>query len=220
VELHTFSITAKCKKSGMLGVAVSTARPAVGSLAPYAKAGVGAIATQALVNPYFGIDGLRFLSENNDAQQTLSRLLEEDKGRERRQVAIVDRHGKTAAFTGADTVSWQGHLEGEQFVVAGNMLTGPETIEAMYKTFNSLEDKPFPERLLQTLQSGQESGGDKRGKQSAAIYIVHEEEYPYIDLRVDEHENPVLELIRVYKVCQSDLFPYTDQMVKRNQRGS
>jgi uncharacterized Ntn-hydrolase superfamily protein len=217
VELNTFSITARCKQTGMLGVAVSTARPAVGSLAPYAKAGVGAISTQALVNPYYGVDGLRYLSERKDAKDVLPLILSKDEDRERRQVAIVDAKGNTAAFTGSETVPWQGHIEGDQFVVAGNMLTGPETLEAMVKTYESLNTEPFPERMLQTLQAGQQAGGDKRGKQSAALYIVHEEEYPYVDIRVDEHQNPVQELMRVYEVCQKDLFPYTQQMVKRNQ---
>jgi uncharacterized Ntn-hydrolase superfamily protein len=215
VELHTFSITARCKETGMLGVAVSTARPAVGSLAPYAKANVGAISTQALVNPYFGIDGLKYLTENANAEEALKRVLAEDEGRERRQVAMIDQYGQTAVFTGAETVPWQGHIQGEQFVVAGNMLTGPETLEAMYHTFEKLQNEPFPERLLQTLKNGQDAGGDKRGKQSAALYIVHEAEYPYIDIRVDEHKHPVQELMRVYEVCQKDLFPYTQQMEKR-----
>jgi uncharacterized Ntn-hydrolase superfamily protein len=220
IELNTFSITARCKKTGMLGVAVSTARPAVGSLAPYAKAQIGAISTQALVNPYYGIDGLRYLGEMKDAKEVLQRLLSEDEESERRQLAIVDHNGRTAAFTGSETVPWQGHIEGDHFVVAGNMLKGPDTLEAMVKAFESLNTDPFPERMLQTLQAGQKAGGDKRGKQSAALYIVHQEEYPYVDIRVNEHEQPVQELMRVYEVCQKDLFPYTQQMVKKNQEKS
>lgn len=219
IELNTFSITARCKTTGQFGVAVSTARPAVGSLAPYAKANVGAIATQALVNPYFGIDGLTLLGEGLSAEETLKRILSEDDGRERRQVAIVDLNGNTAAFTGKETVPWQGHLEGEQFVVAGNMLTGPKTLDAMHKSFTETEGKSsLAERLLAVLEQGQQAGGDKRGKQSAALYIVDQEEYPLIDIRVDEHENPVPELRRVYDVCQNDLFPYTSQMVRRHAR--
>lgn len=220
VEFHTFSITARCKRTGMLGVAVSTARPAVGSLAPYAKAGVGAIATQALVNPFYGIDGLKLLTEGLSAKEVLEKVTAQDDEKERRQLALVDAAGHVAAFTGSDTVPWQGHIEGDQFVVAGNMLTGPETLDAMAETFSSLEEEPFEERMLKTLKSGQEAGGDKRGKQSAALYIVHEEEYPYIDIRVDDHPNPVDELMRVYEVCQRDLFPYTKNLKTRTQRGS
>jgi uncharacterized Ntn-hydrolase superfamily protein len=217
VELNTFSITARCIKTGMLGVAVSTARPAVGSLAPYAKAGVGAISTQALVNPFYGIDGLRYLSDGLSVNQTIEQLLEDDPDRERRQLAMVDKNGTVGAFTGSDTVPWQGHLVGRGFVVAGNMLTGPETLQAMYNTFEALENVSLPERLLATLKSGQEAGGDKRGKQSSALYVVHEEEYPFVDIRVDEHSNPVEELIRVYEVCQRDLFPYTQNLAKRKE---
>ena len=215
IELNTFSITARCKKTGMLGVAVSTARPAVGSLVPYVKTGVGAIATQALVNPYYGIVGLRLLQSGLSANEVKDELLEEDTESDRRQFAIVDINGETAAFTGENTVPWKGHLLGSQFVVAGNMLTGPETLQAMFDTYAALENESLPERLLATLKSGQEAGGDKRGKQSAALYVVHEEDYPLVDIRVDEHIDPVTELMRVYEVCQTDLFPYTHNLLRR-----
>ncbi|MGG3564454.1 DUF1028 domain-containing protein [Neobacillus rhizosphaerae] len=213
----TFSITARCQKTGMLGVAVSTARPAVGSLVPYVKAGVGAIATQALVNPFYGIDGIKFLAEGLSVDEILEQLVAADSDCERRQFAIVDRFGNATGFTGKETVPWQGHLIGNQFVVAGNMLTGPETIEAMFETFQALENVSLPERLLAVLASGQEAGGDKRGRQSAALYVVHEEEYPLVDIRVDEHEEPVKELIRVYEKCQENLFPYTVNLLKRKE---
>jgi uncharacterized Ntn-hydrolase superfamily protein len=213
----TFSITARCEKTGMLGVAVSTARPAVGSLVPYVKAGVGAIATQALVNPFYGIDGLNLLSQGLSTQVVLQQLLAADPERERRQCAIVDKDGHAVAFTGKDTVDWQGHKIGQQFVVAGNMLTGPETLEAMFHTYQELKNESLPERLLATLKSGQEAGGDKRGRQSAALYVVHEEEYPLVDIRVDNHVDPVSELFNVYKSCQENLFPYTANLVKRKR---
>ncbi|WP_066176247.1 DUF1028 domain-containing protein [Bacillus marinisedimentorum] len=220
IELNTFSLTARCPETGMLGVVISTARPAVGSLAPYVKAGAGAIATQALVNPFYGIDGLKLLDEGKNPGDVVKHVTAADEDRERRQLAIVDASGNTAAFTGRDTVPWQGHIEGEQFVAAGNMLTGPETLEKMAETFTALQkDEPFEIRMLEALKSGQNAGGDKRGKQSAALYIAAEEEYPYIDLRVDEHENPVQELFRIYEVCRKDLFPYTTNMPKRKQGG-
>jgi uncharacterized Ntn-hydrolase superfamily protein len=211
----TFSITARCEKTGMLGVAVSTARPAVGSLVPYVKSGIGAIATQALVNPFYGIDGIKLLTEGKTPAEVLEQLLASDPDRERRQCAIIDKDGNAEAFTGKDTVPWQGHRVGSQFVVAGNMLTGPETLDAMYETYQALENESLPDRLLATLASGQEAGGDKRGRQSAAIYVVHQEEYPLVDVRVDEHPDPVGELIRVYRKCQEDLFPYTANLLKR-----
>ncbi|MDQ0414391.1 DUF1028 domain-containing protein [Mesobacillus stamsii] len=216
----TFSITARCEKTGMLGVAVSTARPAVGSLVPYVKSGIGAVATQATVNPFFGLDGIKLLAEGKSADEVLENLLASDPDRERRQCAIVDKNGNAAGFTGKDTVPWQGHKIGPQFVAAGNMLTGPETIDAMFETYQALENESLPERLLAALISGQEAGGDKRGRQSAALYVVDQEEYPIVDVRADEHHDPVQELIRIYKKCQEDLFPYTAKLVKRKEEAT
>ncbi|HET7627040.1 MAG TPA: DUF1028 domain-containing protein [Bacillales bacterium] len=220
LTLNTFSITAKCRHTGMFGVAVSTARPAVGGLVPYAKAGVGAIATQALVNPFVGIDGMRHLSAGLSAAEVKERLLGEDDPEhvERRQFAIVDAAGRTAGYTGGDTVPWAGHKAGDGFVVAGNMLVGAETIEAMAESFAGSGERPLAERLLDALACGQRAGGDKRGKQSAALYVVHEEEYPLVDIRVDEHAAPVDELKRVYEVCQTDLFPYMAKAPRRAKR--
>ncbi|MBM7570366.1 DUF1028 domain-containing protein [Aquibacillus albus] len=218
LELNTFSITARCKKTGMLGVAISTARPAVGGLAPYVKAGVGAISTQALVNPYYGIDGLKLLGEGLSPEEVLSQVTSKDEEKERRQLAIVDHTGNTAGFTGNDTVPWAGHYVGDQFVVAGNMLVGEATIAAMAEAFEACFDKYFPEQLLGALQAGQNAGGDKRGKQSAALYVVHEQEYPIVDIRVDEHATPVEELHRVFEVCQTDLFPYLNKMPTRSKK--
>lgn len=214
---NTFSITARCEQTGMLGVAVSTARPCVGGLVPYAKAGVGAIATQALVNPYFGIDGLVLLEQNGNAEYTKSQLLEidTDGDLQKRQFAVVDAKGQCAAFTGQDTVDWAGHIIGDGFVVCGNMLVGKETIKKMADAYQNMNELPFPERLLLALEEGQKAGGDKRGKQSAALYVVHQEVYPLVDIRVDENQDPVFELKRIYHVCQKDLFPYLKKAPKR-----
>ena len=125
----TFSIVARCKKTGMLGMAVSTARPAVGSLAVYVKAGVGAIASQAALNPYFGINGLKYLEQGMSAEEVMEKVKSEDAEFERRQLAIVDNEGRTAGYTGTDTVPWDGHYFGDQFVVAGNMLVGEEVVQ-------------------------------------------------------------------------------------------
>jgi uncharacterized Ntn-hydrolase superfamily protein len=222
IELHTFSITAKCKRTGMFGVAVSTARPAVGGLVPYVQAGVGAIATQALVNPYVGIDGLQYLSEHHSAEDVKGRLIEADGtgDLEKRQFAIVDANGNCEAFTGNKTVPWSGHKIGDGYVAAGNMLVGEDTILKMAESFEADEDVELPDRLLRALCSAQKAGGDKRGKQSAALYVVHNEDYPLVDLRVDDHDRPVDELIRIFEVCQSDLFPYMRKAPKRIAKAS
>lgn len=201
----------------MLGVAVSTARPSVGSLVPHVKPGIGAIATQAQVNPYFGIDGIKYLEQGLSAEEVLRRLQDEDADYHLRQVAIVDAQGNATAFTGDDTVPWAGHIIGDQFAVAGNMLVGEETIKAMAETFESMADTYLPERLLAALIAGQKAGGDKRGKQSAALYVVDKEEYAICDIRADEHPDPTQELKRIYEVCERDLFPYLRKAPKRHQ---
>lgn len=207
LELCTFSIVARCAKTGMMGVSVSTAMPAVGSNCPHAKAGIGAIATQSWVNPYLGLDGIRLLSEGLPAADTLERLLAGDPGRSRRQIGIVDAQHNSAVHSGQDCTPWFGHRLGPGYAVQGNMLTGPETIEAMEAAFLSC-DGELPERLMRALEAGQAGGGDLRGKQSAALYVVDTEDYPYVDLRVDEHTEPVTELRRVFEVAKCQLLPF------------
>ncbi|MBO1002362.1 DUF1028 domain-containing protein [Pseudogracilibacillus auburnensis] len=208
----TFSITARCKKTGMLGIAVSTARPAVGGLAVYVKANVGAIATQAALNPYFGIDGLKYLEQGMTAEQVMERVKREDAEYEKRQLAIVDNEGRTAGYTGNDTVPWAGHYFGDQFVVAGNMLVGEEVVKVMAETYENSNLDYLPERLLEALHAGQNAGGDKRGRQSAALHVVDKLDYAIVNIRADEHPNPVQELERIYDVCKTDLFPYIDKL--------
>lgn len=215
LTLNTFSITARCKKTGMLGLAVSTARPAVGSLAVYVEAGVGAIATQAALNPYFGIDGLRYLKEGQSAKEVLNRLRSEDSEDERRQLAIVSEKGETASYTGKETVPYASTIEGDQFVVAGNMLVGENVLLEMKTAYEQSEGEFLADRLLKALQAGQDAGGDKRGKQSAALKLVDRLEYPLVDVRADESEDPVKELRRVYQVYKEELFPYLEHLPTR-----
>lgn len=216
IELNTFSITARCKETGMFGVAVCTARPCVGSLVPHIKPGIGAIATQAQVNPYFGIDGIKYLEQGMSADEVLQSLQNDDADYHRRQVAIVDAKGNVSAFTGDETVPWAGHYVGDQFAVAGNMLVGEDTIKAMAESFEAAAGEFLPKRLLHALIAGQNAGGDKRGKQSAAIYVVHKEEYALADIRVDEHADPTTELKRVYEVWEEQLLPYLEAAPKKH----
>ena len=194
----TFSIVAYCPKTSVLGVAVATASIAVGNRVPHVKANVGAIATQAKTNIEYGIKGLKLLELGFSPKTVLESLLKEDSGREERQVIIVDAQGRTAAFTGRKTIEWKGHYVGENYAVAGNMLTGREVIEAMTKAFEESENEKLAERLLKALEAGQEAGGDKRGKTSSALK-VYGQNGKFIDLRVDFHENPVEELRRIFK---------------------
>jgi len=192
----TFSMVARCPKTSALGVCVSTAVPAVGSRVPHIEAGVGAIATQAETNILYGVNGLKLLKEGLTPQVALETMLREDPNRESRQVIIIDRIGRTAAFTGKETIEWKGHFVGEDYVVAGNMLVGSQVIEAMAQTFENSEGE-LAERLLKALEAGQEAGGDKRGRVSAALLVT--EKRSILDLRVNEHPNPVGELRRTFE---------------------
>jgi len=201
----TFSIVALDPKTKALGVAVSTAVPAVGSVVPHVEAEIGAIATQAETSVLYGVDGLKLLKEGLSASATLEKMLLRDTHRERRQVTIIDIEGRAAAFTGKETIEWKGHLIREDHVVAGNMLTGGNVLQAMTEAFQ-LETGSLAQSLLKALKAGQEAGGDKRGRMSAALKVADRrwksESRPLLDLRVDAHHDPIKELCRVYSVSR------------------
>ncbi|MEW6404481.1 MAG: DUF1028 domain-containing protein [Chloroflexota bacterium] len=205
----TFSIVAHCPQTGDLGVAVSTAIPAVGAINPFARARVGAIATQGWSNPYLGIDGLSLLAQGLSAAEVLEQLLKVDADKERRQLSIVDAYGGVAAFTGDEVQPWKGQRTGEGYITAGNFLISGETIQAMAEAFKTAHG-PLGKRLLLALEAGQAIGGDRRGKASAALLVVRDEEYPYIDLRVDEHAEPVAELRRIFDIYTA--LPYLNDL--------
>lgn len=194
----TYSINARDSETGMVGVAVSTKLLCVGALVPFPRAGVGSVATQSFVNPYIGIKGLDYLAAGLNAVETRDRLAAEDEGRAIRQFTVVDAHGGSAAYTGAECVDWNGHRTGDGYAAAGNMLVGEETISAMAEAYEAAAGEPFGERLLRALEAGQAAGGDRRGRQSAAMKVMASEDYPLIDLRVDDHPEPVAELRRLW----------------------
>jgi len=197
IELNTFSIVAREGETGAFGVAVATARPSVGSLVPWVSL-KGAVATQARVNTELGRQGLLLLAEGVSVDVALSSLLWKDRDREIRQVHGVDGE-RAFCHTGAECVSWCGHEEGPDFTVAGNMLAGPDVIAAMARTFRK-SDGELAARLLLALEAGQAAGGDKRGKQSAALLVASPEPRMYHNLRVDDHGDPVGELRRIYEL--------------------
>lgn len=201
----TFSIVARDPATAMMGVAVSTRNLAVGALVPFARAGVGAIATQALTNPLLGIRGLDLL-EQASAPRVLEQLIQQDDGRQHRQLHLIDRQGTTAAWTGLECVAWAGHLEFPGFSVAGNMLVSEATLAAMAASYQENASLSFCQRLLTALLAGQRAGGDKRGRQSAALYVVDQDLYAELDLRVDDHPDPVTELQRLYHESQQDYY--------------
>lgn len=203
--LSTFSIVACDLKAGEWGVAVQSKFLAVGSVVPWAEAHVGAIATQAYANTGYGPRGLAMLKLGFSAEETLRKLLEMDEGREHRQVGIVDFQGGAAAFTGRECYKWAGHIVGKNFTVQGNILVSRKTVEAMASAYERIRG-PLAKKLLEALRAGQGAGGDRRGQQSAAIVVVKERggygEFNdrLIDLRVDDHPNPVEELARLLEL--------------------
>jgi uncharacterized Ntn-hydrolase superfamily protein len=199
--LSTFSIAARCPATGELGIAVSTCEPCVGWIVPFVRAGVGAIASQARSNPYFGIDGLRLLAGGLSAPEALALILAGDsvEDREQRQLAIVDSAGRTAAYTGPHCREGAGHRVDEGVIAAGNLLVGTETVEAMLDRYLALDGEALGERLVAALEAGQAAGGDRRGRISAALLVAKDGAWPWIDVRVDSHPDPVPELRRIFE---------------------
>ncbi|MDQ3303357.1 MAG: DUF1028 domain-containing protein [Actinomycetota bacterium] len=198
----TFSIAAFDPETGSLGVAVQSKFLAVGAVVPWAKAGVGAVATQAMANFTYGPRGLDLMAEGKTAEETIEALTSSDDDREHRQVGVVDASGRAAIFTGAECFDWAGGVTGEHYAAQGNILIGRETVEAMATDYeNSRGD--FAARLLAALDAGQAAGGDSRGKQSAALLVVREDggyggdNDRVVDLRVDDHPEPIKELFRI-----------------------
>jgi uncharacterized Ntn-hydrolase superfamily protein len=198
----TWSIIAKDNATGQIGIAVATKFFAVGARVPHIAPRIGAIATQALVNPYYGIDGLKLLREGLAPDEIIKALIASDAGHASRQLHIMDAEGRIAAYTGKDCVDWCGHLEGDGFSIAGNMLASGRVLDDTAKTYVANIGMPFARRLIAAMRAGEAAGGDKRGKQSAALLIHGEEEWSDLDLRVDDHIDPLAELERLETVSR------------------
>jgi uncharacterized Ntn-hydrolase superfamily protein len=211
----TFSIVARCPRSGQFGVAAATGVPAVGKLLTHAAPGLGAVATQAKLNPYIGIDGLRDLAEGLDAATVRARRIAADPEPERRQFAVIDRAGLTAAHTGVECLPWAGSLAGDGFSVQGNRLEGPQVLAAVAAAFRDMAEAPLADRLMAALDAGDRVGGDREPEVSATIYVVDREEYPLWDIRVDDHPDPIAELHRLHGVFRETILREIETMPKR-----
>ncbi|MGY5876405.1 MAG: DUF1028 domain-containing protein [Candidatus Thorarchaeota archaeon] len=222
----TFSVVARDPENGDMGVIVQSKFPAVGALVPWAIAGVGAVATQAWVEPAFGPWGLEHMLKGKSAEDTMKELINNDDEsmREHRQFGLVDAKGRAAAFTGKDCMEWAGHIVGDGFACQGNILTGEDVVTNMAEAYEKAEGD-IVDKLFAALNAGQAAGGDKRGMQSAAIYVVRERGCyggvldRWIDVRVDEHSSPIEELERVFQIYDMTLLSREDPSRLRKLQG-
>lgn len=203
----TFSLAARCGRTGQVGVGAVTAMRGVGKLVCHARPGVGAVATQATMNPYYGYDGLRRIPAGESAQEALDELVSNDPGREVRQCGIVDHSGGSAAWTGSETPHFAGHITGENYAAQGNRLVGRETLETTIAAFEEHGSLPLAERLLLALEAGEATGADKEGARSANITVMGTEEYPLWDVRVDSAQDSVVELRKLFTEFEEHLLP-------------
>lgn len=199
-EFHTFSLVARCERTGMYGVATATHAIAVGSRCSHARAGIGAVATQAVTDPRVGPLALDMLEMGYSADAALAGVVAVVPKAAYRQIGVVDRDGSSAAYTGESNQSWAGHITEKDFVSMGNNLIGPATIEAMAEVFRRSAGMELEERLLRAIEAGRDAGGQNGGQRSASLIVYDREVYPWVDLRVDAHDEPIAELRRVFEV--------------------
>ena len=216
-EANTYSIVGRCARTGEVGAAVASAVPAVSAICLFMRSGVGAVSTQSWVNPYLATALLDAMAAGQSAEQALATAMADDPAAAFRQVGVVGTAGPGAAWTGGECTDWRGHRAGDGFAVQGNMLTGPGVLDAMAAAFGSAPERPLEERLLHALEAGQGAGGDKRGKQSAGLAVIGREGYRRVDLRVDEHADPVAELHRVFRIAQAQLAPFVAGMPRKGE---
>ena len=197
----TYSIVARDPATGMLAVAVASRFFAVGAVVPHVRGGRAAVATQAFVNPLWGILGADRLASGEEGDAVIADLVARDAGERQRQAHMIDGRGRSVAHTGADCVDWAGHLIGQGVSVAGNMLAGPEVLADTLTAYEDGARLPFAERLLRAMRAGEDAGGDRRGRQSAALVIHRGEDYPWLSIRADDHGDPLAELERLFAVA-------------------
>ena len=211
----TWSILAR-DEQGRFGVAIASRFFAVGALCIHSRRGVGVLSTQALMNPLYGPAGMEQLAAGRSAAQVVEALTDADEGRAQRQLHVLPAIGKPAAHTGASCVDWCGHLLFDDFSVAGNMLAGAAVVESTAQAFRDAQGLPLAERLLAAMAAGEAAGGDKRGKQAAALRIHGDEDYPQLDIRVDDHAEPITELARLYQVSLERFQPFVSCLPGRH----
>ncbi len=213
----TWSIVARDPQTGHFGIAVASRFFAVGAAVPHIKGRVGAVATQAFVSPLYGTDGLKLLEEGKSPEEIIETLTARDDGRRQRQFHLIDAQGRNAAYTGEICVDWAGHLVDDNVSVAGNMLAGPQVIAETLRVYKerAAAGAPLAERLLDAMDAGEAAGGDKRGKQSAAMVLYRDQDYPWLRINADDHTDPLAELRRLYAVAGERFLHVAETMPTR-----
>jgi uncharacterized Ntn-hydrolase superfamily protein len=200
----TFSIIAYDETTGQVGIAVASKSFAAGARVPFIRTGVGAIASQARVNHLYGPRGLALLAAGASAADTVRLLIAADEDQDIRQLHIMDRMGRFAAHTGAECLEWCGHLVMPGFSLAGNILAGANVLETMAAAYEAAPEQTLARRLIAALKAGEQAGGDKRGRQSASLLVHGDKEWSLIDIRVDDHADPLAELERLEQAARED----------------
>jgi uncharacterized Ntn-hydrolase superfamily protein len=212
----TYSLVAVCPRTGQVGVAAMTAMVGVGKLVSWAESGVGAAASQAFMNPYLAIDGLRLLRDGVSAEDALRRLIDADPGKDGRQFGLVDSRGRSASWTGSKPEQWAGHRTGDGWACQGNRLVGPEVLDEAIAAFLAWEDRDLVDRLIHALDAGEDAGGDHKGHHSAGVTVLHTEQYPLWDLRVDHSDDPLRALHELHDVFADRLIDQIRKMPTRD----
>lgn len=208
----TFSIAARCDKSGQFGAAIASATPCVGTFCLWMQSGVGVCCTQSWTNPYLAIDALSQLAAGSSAQLAVDTAVSNDMNASMRQLGVVGNSGNGHAWTGLACTAEHGHITGPGYSIQGNMLGAIDVLTAMEDAFLSGTTHPFEARLLNALDAGQQASGDKRGQQSAALATIGDKPWRRLDLRVDEHNQPITELRRVLQIASHQFLPFADAL--------
>lgn len=211
----TYSIVARDARTGELGIAVASRFFAVGARVPFVRTCVGAIASQAYLNPTYGKAALDMLESGLAPAEIAARLIASDDGSRQRQFHLIGADGRNTAYTGEDCIDWAGHLVDDNVSVAGNTLTGPDVVGDTMEAYKAAMDLPLIERLLAAMQAGEDAGGDKRGRQSAGIIIYGDQDTPWLDIRTDDHGDPLEELRRLYDVAKEKYLIFAETLATR-----
>lgn len=218
MKLNTYSIIAVCKETGCMGGAAASCFPGLGAFSPYIRLSRGVIASQGWVNPFLNEEVMGRIERGESAESALHQALLEDKGKELRQISVVDYKGRTAAYTGSGNDPVKLHLRGDGYVIAGNILTGEDVIYEMEKAFLATEGH-LADKLMNALVAADKCGGDRRGKQAAVIRVDKVQGFPYIDFRVDDDPEAVTKLNEIYQKNKTHIIETYDNWVDNVRKG-